>query len=160
MKENICEQTINTFLELDKDERLGFKTTLHLLSCKKCRTVVRLYTLAQRSSSRPLYKPDLEQNSTVSQILSKANPSLEILKSSHIKPISMMRWIIAGCMLVCTLLLFGIHNANSANPYLQITIYISVSLFICIYCAFFIGSNLDFFVKQIDKNFHNIIKKS
>ncbi len=155
MKENICDKTINSFLELDKDESLGFKTTLHLLTCKKCRTVVRLYTLAQRSSSRPLYKAEESQSNAIHQIVQKANPSLELLKSSQIKPVSMTRWLISGLMLVVTIFIFSLLNETISNSRLQVTIYLCFSAFICAFCAFFIGSNLDFFIKKIDKTFHS-----
>ncbi len=152
MHSNNCENTMNTFLELDKDEQLGFKTTIHLLTCKKCRTAVRLCTIAQRSSARPLHIPATINNAAIEQIVQKTNPAIELLKDSHVRPISMKRWVISGIALVIALVLFGLFNTNTSGKELQMTIYISVSLFICIYCAFFIGSNLDFFVKKIDKH--------
>ncbi len=159
MKESPCEKTINTFLELDRDEHLGLKTTIHLLTCKKCRTVVRLCTLAQRSSARPLRIPETITNDCVSQIVQKANPTIELLKDSSVKSISMNRWILSGISLIIAIFIFSIFNRNTAGSELQITIYLCFSAFICAYCAFFVGSNLDFFVKQIDKNFRSNSKK-
>ncbi len=151
MKQSICDETINTFLELDKDEKLGLKTTIHLLTCTKCRTTVRLCTLAQRSSTRPLYIPVSMNNAAIAKIVQKTNPSIELLKDSSVKPISLKRWVFSGIALVLALVLFGYLNTTISSKVLQVTISLSISLFICIYCAFFIGSNLDFFVKKIEK---------
>ncbi len=153
MKHDICEETINTFLELDKDEKLGFQTTVHLLTCKKCRTVVRLCSLAQRSSARPLRIPEV-MNNTVTEIVKKANPTIQLLKDSQAKSISMKRWLISGIALIIAILIFGIFQSSTSSSSLQVTIYLCFAAFICAYCAFFVGSNLDFFIKQIDKNFH------
>ncbi len=159
MKQTICEETINTFLELDRNEHLGFKTTLHLFTCKKCRTVVRLCTLADRSSSRPLRIPETI-NHSVTKIVQTVNPSLDLLKDSSVKPVSMSRWVLSGFMLILTLVLFASFSMDIKSPILQTTIYLLLSAFICIYCAFFIGSNLDFFVKKIDTVQHSFEKKA
>ncbi len=153
MKTNTCEQTINSFLEMDKDEQLGLKTTIHLLTCKKCRTVVRLCTLAQRSSARPLHIPVSMNNNSVTQIVKKANPTIELLKDSQVKPVSMLKWVVAGIILIAAIVTFGSLHTRDTTSSLEITIYLCFAAFICGYCAFFIGSNLDFFIKQIDKNF-------
>ena len=47
----ICEERMNEFLMLDKNERIPLRVTLHLLKCAKCRSEVRLMTMAERVCS-------------------------------------------------------------------------------------------------------------
>ncbi len=154
MTKNKCEAAIDSFLEKDKGEHLSMQTTLHLLTCKKCRTIVRMCTLAHNASTRTLYIPTSINGITIKNVIHKLVPEMKILNDENAQPISLIRWILSGCALVLGVLLFGIFATNTINPLLQITIYLSFSAFICIFCAFFVGSNLDFFIKKIDKTFH------
>ena len=45
MKNEKCEKIMDTFLALDKDERLPLSVSLHLLACPHCRSQVRLSCL-------------------------------------------------------------------------------------------------------------------
>ena len=150
MKQTICEQTMNKFLELDKNENFGIRISLHLLKCKKCRTLVRICSVAQRSSARPLHIP-VSTNDNIESIIKKANPSIELLKDSHVKPVTMKRWVLSGLSLLICFLTFAIFVNFTTPKELEITVYLVFSIIFCIYIAFFIGSNLDFFVKLIDK---------
>ena len=47
MKKEKCDRIMDSFLELDKNQKIPFRITWHLLTCKKCRTQVRLCTLAE-----------------------------------------------------------------------------------------------------------------
>ncbi len=156
MKNTNCESVIESFLEKDKGEHLDLQTTLHLLTCKKCRTLVRMCTLAHKASTRTLYIPTSINGITIKAIIKRLNPGIKILDDENAKPISLSRWIVSGLILVLAFSLFSFFATSTINPMLQITIYLSFSAFICIFCAFFVGSNLDFFVKKIDKTF-NII---
>ncbi len=151
MKKTMCDNTIERFLELDKDENLGLKTSLHLLTCKKCRTVVRLCSIAQRSSARPLHIQEAISNN-VTSIIQKANPSIELLKDSQAKPITMKKWLYSGLGIVICFITFAFASPNGTPKVLEFTIYSVFSLILCLYTSFFIGSNLDFFVKIIDKH--------
>ncbi len=150
MKQTICEQTMDKFLELDKNENLGLRVSVHLLKCKKCRTLIRLCSVAQRSSTRPLYIPESVSNN-LETIIQKTNPSIELLKDSHVKPVTLKRWIFTGLTILICFVGFVIFEPSTTPKALEITLYCIFSCIICIYSAFFIGSNLDLFVKIIDK---------
>ena len=54
MKDNQqCEKMIDTYLMLDKHERIPLAVCVHLLTCKKCRTQVRMMTQAEEKLSSP-----------------------------------------------------------------------------------------------------------
>lgn len=154
MKKTMCEQTMDRFLELDKDENLGIRTSLHLITCKKCRTVVRLCSIAQRSSARPLHIQETMSNN-VTSIIQKANPSIELLKDSRAKPITMKRWLFSGIGILICFVIFAFGSPEGTPKALELIIYLVFSLILCLYTSFFIGSNLDFFVKMIDKHTKN-----
>ena len=153
MKQSMCEQTMDKFLELDKNENLGLKVSFHLLTCKKCRTLVRLCSVAQRSSARPLYVPESISNN-VETIIQKANPSIDLLKDSHVKPVTLKWWLFSGILILASFLMFALFGQTSVNEAIEAIIYTVFAIIICIYTAFFVGSNLDLFTKIID-NYKN-----
>lgn len=130
MPENaLCEQVMNRFLELDKGERLPFSVTLHLLRCKQCRTQVRLLSIAERVASRrqPARKPGVY------------------------KPVTLTNWVIGGTLMVLCMLAFAL-TADAYGDEMLWTAFALVFAF-CVtgYCALFVGCNMDFFVKKIQR---------
>lgn len=133
MKNNseICEKIMNSYLLLDKNEVIPPKISLHLLTCQKCRTEVHYLSLAEKIAAKPLK--------------TKLLPEKQIKR----KPISMTKWVLCGSIMMIFLMIFGITSKN-ADSELQVTFYIFFALAICVYCAVFIASNLDYFIKKID----------
>ena len=54
MKKEKCNKIMDKFLELDKNQKLPFSVTWHLLCCKKCRSQVRLCSIAEKTVAKPL----------------------------------------------------------------------------------------------------------
>ena len=52
-----CDRAFNRYLELDKNERVPLRVTLHLLACPACRTGVRRLSRAERVLAAPLAVP-------------------------------------------------------------------------------------------------------
>ena len=134
--ERKCEKNMETYLLLDKNEVVPLSVTLHLLLCKSCRTEVHYLSLAERTAAKTLKEKLPECNAT---------KKMEAPKN----PISMTKWIVGGATLTIFLLFFGV-TAKSATPELQLLFYIFFAAAICAYCAVFIATNLDFFIKKID----------
>lgn len=142
----ICEKMMDSYLALDKNEVVPFKLSLHLLSCQKCRTEVHYLAKAEKIVSK-----QLKEQSTIPEV---ANPLSDILKDIK-NPISMAKWIWGGIIMIIFLMIFGIACKNCAEE-LQVVFYIFFAMSICAYCAVFIASNLDYFIKKInmfDKQF-------
>lgn len=128
MKTKKCENIMEEFMMLDKNERLPLKLTLHLLACKECRTQVRYLSLAEKYAAEHL------------------KASVEF----RIKPVSMSKWIVCGILMIAFMLMFGTISDKINNQSLTTTFYIVFGLIVTAYCAVFMGQNLDFFVKKIN----------
>ncbi len=139
---NKCEEIMDTFLALDKDEHIPLKVSLHLLACSSCRTQVRLLTKAEHLAAVPLYQSVSETDSTIESVLKKINTS-----SATPNPISLRGWVVAGILMVLLMLCFGLYTSTEE---LKIAFYLVFALIITIYCAMFIGCNIDFFIKKIN----------
>lgn len=154
-----CKITMDNFLELDKHQALPLKLTLHLLVCKKCRTKVRLMTLAERSCSRPLSVPATDSEQTITLLMQKIDPNYK--PDTPVNHISMRRWIFSGLAMIAGMLFFMVYSKSLNNSTLDIAFYCFFACAICAYCAIFVGSNMDFFVKKIETlNEHNLALKN
>lgn len=135
---------MNTFLALDKDERLPLAVSFHLLACPECRSQVRLLTRAEHIAATALSREAGEDDRAVFAIMQKAG----IGEKSLPNPISLKRWVVSGIAMVLLMLSFGLFAAESSSE-LKIAFYLVFALIITTYCAMFIGSNIDFFIKKI-----------
>lgn len=146
---NKCEDMMDKFLMLDKHEHIPLDVTLHLLCCKKCRTQVRYLTKAQNLISEPLKISVPITDSKIDSILRAINPKWST-EDFKIKPVSMAKWIICGILMLLFMLTFTFFDkTNSQVP--ETVFYIFFGLLVTSYCALFIGSNLDFFIKKIER---------
>lgn len=154
-----CNTIMNQFLELDKNQPLPFKTTLHLLTCKECRTQVRLMTMAEKHCKEPLLVPAEDSTQAIISLMQKIDPNY--LLETPVAPISMRRWIVCGIAMILGMLFFVFHSIYLDNMALNITFYCFFACAISAYCAIFVGSNMDFFVKKIETlHEHNLAMKN
>lgn len=135
MKNETCEKNMETFLSLDKYERIPLGVTLHLLKCKKCRSQARYLTLAERYASEPI----------------RTLPLKDALENLQIKPVSMTKWILWGAVMILLMVTFGIFLNRFDRASFAIIFNVLFGLLITAYCTLFVGTNMDFFIKKIDK---------
>lgn len=154
-----CTDSMNRFLELDKHQAIPLQVSLHLLCCKKCRTQVRLMTMAERRCSEPLSVPATDSDLAIAMLMRKIDPSYTPeLAGGHI---SMRRWIVSGIAMIFGMLFFLLSPNSMNNTTVSISFYIFFACAISAYCAIFVGSNMDFFVKKIETlNAHNLAIKN
>lgn len=139
MKNENCEKTMDTFLALDKYERIPLGVTLHFICCKKCRTQARYLTLAEKFAGEPI----------------RPAPLKDALENIPVKPVSMAKWIISGIIMILMMVVSGILLNKTESPAFAIILNINFGLIITAYCAIFVGTNMDFFIKKIGKNDKN-----
>jgi len=144
MDANKCESIMQEYLFLDKNQILPLKITMHLLSCKKCRSEVRMLSKAQKISAAPLMESVSPDDASIKMVMNK------LFSPNKVKPISLTRWAISGILMLLLLLVFGLASRNLHNQDLQLAFYLIFAGIITVYGAMFIGCNLDFFVKKID----------
>ena len=143
-----CEKIMERYLELDKDERIPLPVTLHLLRCRRCRTQVRLLSLAEKTAAEPLEIPIPLNDMTITAVIRKINPKYD--EESMPNPISMRKWIVGGVIMIALMTVFGLFTNSNSNRELIISFYLLFGAIITAYCAIFIASNMDFFVKKIN----------
>ncbi len=141
-----CGAVMTKFMALDIKDRLPLDVTVHLLFCRQCRTQVRLLTLAERQAARPVCDPVPLDDELLQRIVS----NLGLGDGSQTKHVSMKKWVVAGILMIAALMVFPLVNISAAgSSILTIAFYIFFGCAVTVYCALFIGSNMDFFVKQV-----------
>ncbi|QTQ12324.1 hypothetical protein HRI96_09015 [Treponema parvum] len=140
---------MDDFLLLDKNERIPLHLTLRLLFCKKCRTEIRLMTMAEKLMQGPVKIQVPVTDESIEKVLKQIDPvfSAENIEKS---PISLSRWIAAGIVMTLLMICFGIMTRSDSYKMLVLPFYLLFAGMITVYCAFFVGCNMDFFVKKIE----------
>ena len=142
-------EIMNEFLMLDKNERIPLSLTLRLLCSKKLRTQVRLMTKAEKIAAKPLSVQVPVTDKSIDEVLKQISPKLT--DSPEMKnPFPLSRWIIAGLAMTFMMIFFGIITRTSSDQIVVLPFYVLFATVFTTYCAFFVGCNMDFFVKKIE----------
>uniref|UniRef100_UPI00388F6614 hypothetical protein n=1 Tax=Treponema sp. TaxID=166 RepID=UPI00388F6614 len=113
---------------------IPLKITFHLLTCKKCRTQVHYLSLAEKYASQPLHLSIKEK-----------------IENMDVEPVSMTKWIVWGIIMILLMVTFGIFLNRLNITGFSIIFNLIFGSLITVYCALFVGTNIDFFIKKIDK---------
>lgn len=148
-----CGKVMDRFLMLDKHELLPVKVTLHLLKCRKCRTQIRYLSKAEKISSRPLKIAVPVTDAAVEKILGGVNPEWK-KENLKMKPVSMKKWIFCGILMTLLMTTYSLSSVVLGNEkeFADTIFFILFGFIVTAYCAIFIASNLDLFIKKIEKN--------
>lgn len=148
MKSDVCERKMNEFLVLDKHQIVPFSVCVHLLLCKKCRTQVRLMTLAEKKLARDLSAEVPLSDEKFASLMQQVDPNFSV---SDMSPVSFAKWVGAGVSMIGAMLIFVVWDyVVGATGMLAPAIYSVFGVCIASYCTVFVGSNMDFFVKKIN----------
>ena len=71
-------------------------------------------------------------------------------KVEEMHPLSLKRWIVSGIVMIIAMLFFGITDTSN-NSQLSLSFYLVFAGIVTAYCAMFVGCNMDFFVKHINR---------
>ena len=144
-----CENFMEKYLLLDKNEFLPLNMTVHILFCNECRTVVRKFSKAEKLTAQ------MEQRECKINYENSIN-NFEIMQKifkddMKIHKVHFYNWIFIGiilliCMVFCSIIL------NRFIPQMQNVWFVFIAAVICTYCVIFVGMNMDFFVKLTDTN--------
>lgn len=137
---------MDAYLALDKNERIPLKLTVHLLTCRHCRTQVRLLTKAERIAAQPLAVPAPLSDATVMDIMHAIDPAWSQEKA---KPVSLANWICGGVLMIVFMLVFSLLRGTHTDDTLTLAFYLFFACAVTAYCAIFVATNLDFFIKKI-----------
>ena len=92
--------------------------------------------------------PLTDNDSIIDMLMSKINP--DYIRDGKIVHISMKRWIISGVTMILAMLMFLVLRPSVASTVLDISFCILFTCVVSTYCAIFVGSNMDFFIKKIE----------
>ncbi|MBE6344245.1 MAG: hypothetical protein J6B32_06090 [Spirochaetaceae bacterium] len=143
-----CDQIMDCFLELDKNQRLPWSVSLHILFCKKCRTEIRLFSLAEKKCAEPLKVPLVGNDEIITLLMKKIDENY--VEEGKIAHISMRKWIVSGILMILAMLVFLVSRPMFSNDALDLAFFILFACIVSAYCAIFVSSNIDFFVKKIE----------
>lgn len=152
MKNDICTAVIERFLASDKNKPLPLVSPVHCLRCAECRTIIKKLRSAEaaaKSAHKSLLEIAEPDNPVIMQIMQRIDATHGYKSENPVHTISLTRWISAGCILIAAIVLFGLFSAADAARQMQVLLYLCFALFVTGYCAFFVGSNLNFFIKKI-----------
>ncbi len=139
-----CGATMEKYLSLDKGERIPLSVTAHLLICERCRNEVRFFRKAENAAASNAQVGITDKS--ISAVMEKIYASEEQSENK----VSLSKWIIGGIAIVVLFLAFAIFSHGINSDALKLCIYIELAVLITVYCALFIRSNMDFFVKLIN----------
>ncbi|HOE09781.1 MAG TPA: hypothetical protein PLV89_13045 [Treponemataceae bacterium] len=138
---------MHDYLLLDRHEHVPLKITAHLLACKKCRTEVRLLTIADKACTKPLSIPVPITSDSITSIMKAVIPNYTVEEPVFNK-VSLKRWVISGLVMIFAMLFFGI-NSYSQNSQIAVSVYLVFAAVITAYLALFVAGNMDFFIKKL-----------
>lgn len=142
-------EIMDEFLKLDKNERIPLTLSLRLLCSRKCRTEVRLLTKAEKLAEKPISLQMTVTDESIAAVIKQINPKLA--ESPEMKnPFPLSRWVIAGVIMMFLMIVFGVLTRASSDQLVVVPFYFLFAIVVTTYCSFFVGCNMDFFVKKIE----------
>lgn len=133
------------YLMLDKNERIPGELSRHFIKCSKCCGEVKALAKAERLAASPLQLNFPISKTSIQEEVQKIDPKYNPNKFR----IYMPHWIIFGILLILAVMSFVAFPSSQENNTTTFTYYTMAAAAIMAYCAAFIGSNMDFFVKKI-----------
>ncbi len=141
-----CEDFMNQYLMLDKGERVPLKLSLHLLGCKKCREQIKLLKLAEKEISAPLKIEMPVTDASIQKIISQIHVQQ---KDRFYKPLPFAGWIIGGLLMIALLFSSLLSMQDIQNRSLSIWYALTIAGCVTAYCAVFVCSHIDLFIKKL-----------
>lgn len=158
-----CDEAFNRYLELDKNERVPLRVTLHLFACPACRTGVRRLSRAERVLASPHAVSAQGAFSSASDDAAVLSAMERIRAAGLAYPpsqddegrVSLSRWIGSGLGLVFGFAIIpfsaiGEWSRLAFGTSFSIPLYLLCGIAVTTWCGVFIGSNIDFFVKKFN----------
>ena len=104
-----CEEFMNRYLELDKNERIPFRLSMHLFFCRKCHRQIKMLAAAEKAAASPLKLQVPLTDASIENVMERIEPGA--YRRMIEKPISIRNWIISGIAMI-TLLFVPILITN------------------------------------------------
>lgn len=139
-----CEECMDTYLSLDKGEKIPRAVTRHLLTCPKCREEIKAISRAEKIAAGPLTINSPVSSQSINESLRKIGP--ECIPGQ--KKLSLVAWILYAIGFFAAILVFCTFFTSLE----VLTFNFSFAFAICIivYITVMIYMNMDIFVKKIN----------
>jgi len=139
---------MDSYLELDKGERVPLDLSVKLLLSKDCRKQIKMLRIAEKASSETFSVPVSVNDSTIEAVMARIAPDYK--QQAEKNPISMIKWILGGLVIILTTVFFSMLTKTVSNYKVSIAYYLMVAIAVIIYASMFVLSNMDFFIKRIN----------
>lgn len=140
-----CDDYLNDYLLLDKNQKIPLKLSMHFLLCKDCRKIIRSLSRAEKIAAEPLKIKSPVNSQEITQIVQQIDPDYNPKKSK----VSFTTWVFAGIILITSMILANILTKSISTSFLSFVTAISFVLLFCLYFFAFVQANMEFFVKKI-----------
>lgn len=139
-----CEECMNTYLSLDKGEKIPKSVTRHLLTCPKCREEIKAISRAEKIAAGPLTINSPVNTQSLTDSLRKIDPDY-VPKQ---KKLSLVAWILYAVAFLVAILVF----CSLFTQFSVLTFNFSFAFAVCIivYITIMVYTNMDIFVKKIN----------
>lgn len=147
MKTNNCEEIMNSYLMLDKNEHVPLNICLHMLKCRKCRNQIRLLSLAEKYLAEPLNIQVPLTDTTIEKVLDDIPP--KVYRKIISRPLSIAGWITGGIIMFLCFIIFMTFIPMMETRNLSLIYSLMIAVIVTAYCTLFVISNIDVFIKKI-----------
>jgi hypothetical protein len=148
---------MDIYMALDKNQHVPLLVTWHFLTCKTCRRNVSLLKKIETFSSEQYKGPVSYSEKTLALIMKQIDPSFVAEEKNTMPHVSMTKWIISGLFIVVAMIFFGVFAIPESRQGMYAVATSIFAIVFTLYCGFFVASNLDYFIKQIET--HSLISK-
>lgn len=140
-----CDDYLNDYLLLDKNQKIPLKLSMHFLLCKDCRKIIRSLSQAEKIAAEPLKIKSPVNSQEITQIVQQIDPDYNPKKSK----VSFTTWVFVGIILIISMILANILTKSISTSFLSFVTAMSFVLLFCLYFFAFVQANMEFFVKKI-----------
>ena len=135
---------MDTYLSLDKGEKIPKSVTRHLITCPKCREEIKAISRAEKIAAGPLAINSPVNTQSLTESLRKIDPDYVPRQ----KKLSLVAWILYAVAFLAAILVFC--SLFTQFSVLTFNFSIAFAIFIIVYFTVMIYTNMDIFVKKIN----------
>lgn len=141
--EEKCDEIMDTYIGLEKGDKVPAAITLHLLTCKKCRKEVQTLNHAKKLVTKPLHEHPPVEVDSITDIMKKLDINYAPKKHS----VPLIWWVIIGIILIIAMVAMCLVVNRLSFRIFRFILLITITGSIIAYAMLFIGYHIDLFIK-------------
>lgn len=141
--EEKCNEMMDSYIGLEKGDKVPAAITWHLLTCKKCRKEVHTLNHAKKLVTKPLHEHPPVEADSITDIMKKLDKNYAPKKHS----VPLIYWIIIGIILIIALVAMCLVVSKVSLKIFRFILIITITGSIVTYAMLFVGYHIDLFIK-------------